>query len=247
MIIQIFGLPGSGKTELARELSDRLPAIVFNADEVRGELNKDLGFSKEDRIEQARRMGALARIADNQDFIVICDFVNPTKETREAFGFSHWTIWVDRIDQSRFEDTNQIWEDPENYDIRIKEGMTVEEEAEYILKELNSGIDYKKPTALMIGRFQPWHEGHEALYKEALKKTGQVLIAVRNTYKTSDKDPLSFRKVKQNIPANRMIMKIPNITHVVYGRDVGYSIEKIDLSKDIEKISATSIRKRLGI
>jgi len=250
MIIQIIGLPGSGKTELARELADRLNAIVFNADEVRGELNKDLGFSAEDRIEQARRMGALARIADNQNFIAICDFVCPTKETREAFGFAHWVIWVDRIKEGRFEDTNKVWEDPEHYDVRIEFGMSVEQEAEYIFENLGrNNLDFRKPTTLMLGRFQPWHEGHEALYQEAVKKTegGQVMIGVRNTFKTSEKDPMSFRKVKQTIPGGRMVIKMPNITNIVYGRDVGYKIEQVDLGAKIHAISATQKRKEMGL
>ena len=62
MIIQVIGLPGAGKTTFAKELADRINAIHLNADEVRAELNKDLGFSPEDRLEQARRMGALSRL-----------------------------------------------------------------------------------------------------------------------------------------------------------------------------------------
>lgn len=247
MIIQIIGLPGSGKTTLAKELADRLDAVHFNADEVRSDLNSDLGFTNEDRIEQARRMGALARLTSGQGFTTIVDFVCPTKETRSAFGFAHWVIWVDRIKEGRFEDTNSIWEDPENYDVKIDNGMTVEEEANYIIDELGENIDYRKPTALMVGRFQPWHEGHEALYQEALKRTGQVLIGIRNTYKTSEKDPMTVREVRNTMPKGRMVKMLPNITHIVYGRDVGYKIEQVSLGQDIESISATQKRKELGI
>ena len=67
MIIQIIGLPGSGKTYLAKELASRINAIHLNADEIRAELNNDLGFSSEDRIEQSRRMGALARLLAKQE------------------------------------------------------------------------------------------------------------------------------------------------------------------------------------
>lgn len=247
MIIQIIGLPGSGKTTLAKELADRLDAVHFNADEVRSDLNSDLGFTSEDRIEQSRRMGALARLTSGQGFITIVDFICPTKETRNAFGFAHWVIWVDRIKEGRFEDTNSLWEDPENYDVKIDNGMTVEEEADYIINELGENIDYRKPTALMVGRFQPWHEGHEALYQEALKRTGQVLIGIRNTYRTSEKDPMMVKEVRNTIPKGRMVKILPNITHIVYGRDVGYKIEQVSLSQDIESISATQKRKELGI
>ena len=72
-IIHIMGLPGTGKTTLAKALSERINAIHINADEVRADLNSDLGFSPEDRVEQARRMGALCRLLDAQGHIVVCD------------------------------------------------------------------------------------------------------------------------------------------------------------------------------
>ena len=107
MIIQVIGLPGSGKTTLTKCLADRINATILNADEVRADLNRDLGFTSEDRAEQARRMGALSRLLSNQGHTVIADFVCPTEETRAAFGHSDITIWMDTIQQSRFEDTNK--------------------------------------------------------------------------------------------------------------------------------------------
>ena len=89
MIIQFLGLPGSGKTTIADAVRDRTNAIHINADQVRAGLNKDLGFSPEDRVEQARRMGELARLLEQiQDKPVLVDFVCPTEETRKAFGLS---------------------------------------------------------------------------------------------------------------------------------------------------------------
>jgi nicotinamide mononucleotide adenylyltransferase len=102
----------------------------------------------------------------------------------------------------------------------------------------------------MLGRYQPWHEGHEALHVEASKRTEQVLIGVRNTHRTSEKDPLSFSEVEKHITnfrGNSFVVKMPNITNIVYGRDVGYLIEKVELGKEIESISATDKRKELGI
>ena len=112
MIIVISGLPGTGKTALAQEIVRRTNAIHINADDVRADLSSDLGFSLEDRIEQARRLGAMARLLSAQNQLVIVDFVNPTKETRKAFGICDAFVWVDRIESSRFEDTNIIWENP---------------------------------------------------------------------------------------------------------------------------------------
>jgi hypothetical protein len=251
MIIQIIGQAGSGKTSLATELADRVNGIHINADKVRADLNKDLGFSIEDRIENARRLGALARLLDEQGHIVIVDFICPTQETRDAFGVPNYLIWVNRIKEGRFVDTNKMWEDPKFSDVEILNGLSIAEEAELVI--FHCGLyDWRKPTTLMLGRYQPWHEGHHALYDEASKRTDQVVLGVRNTYKTSEKDPLTFFEVKTFIEAdpkvqNAMVVKFPNITNIVYGRDVGYKIEQVKLGDEIEAISATQKRKEMGI
>lgn len=251
MIIQIIGQAGSGKTTLAVELADRVNGIHINADKVRADLNKDLGFELEDRIENARRLGALARLLDEQGQIVVVDFICPTQETRDAFGVADFVIWVNRIKEGRFVDTNKMWQDPVQFDVEILESLTVSEEVELVI--FHCGLhDWRKPTTLMLGRYQPWHEGHHALYAEAEKRTPQVVLGVRNTYKTSEKDPLTFQEVKTYIETdpkmkNAMVVKFPNITNIVYGRDVGYKIEQVKLDDEVEAISATQKRKEMGI
>jgi len=115
-----MGLPGSGKTTLARELAEKLNAVHFNADEVRENINKDLGFSREHRIEQAKRMGWLCDKVAERGHFAVADFVCPTKETREAFG-ECFTVFVDTIREGRFEDTNRIFEKPEKADFIVNE------------------------------------------------------------------------------------------------------------------------------
>tara|TARA_A100001391_G_scaffold190659_1_gene163349 strand:+ start:116 stop:454 length:339 start_codon:yes stop_codon:yes gene_type:complete len=108
-------------------------------------------------------------------------------------------------------------------------------------------MDYKKPTAQMLGRFQPFHEGHFELFKKILEKTGQVIIMVRDC--DGEKNPYKFSEIKERI-FKRLneyhgmfdVIQVPNITNICYGREVGYSIEKINLPKEIEIISATKIR-----
>ena len=253
MIIQIIGLPGSGKTELAKALKERINAIHLNADEVRATINSDLSFTAEDRIEHARRMGETARLIAKQGVApVIVDFVCPTDLTRAAFGKPDIMIFMDTIAEGRFEDTNKMFERPTEFDATFEDHrLSAEQKATVIIKYFNLH-DWSAPTTLMLGRYQPWHEGHHALYKEAGKRTDQVLLGVRNTYNTSEKDPLKFDQVKEYIAKDdfmdgALVLRLPNITNIVYGRDVGYKIEQVDLGADIHSISATQKRKEMGI
>lgn len=134
--ILIMGLPGSGKTTLARHLALKLKAVHFNADEVRSNINKDLGFGMEDRIEHARRMGWLCDQVAKADHWALADFVCPTKATRESFGPS-FVIWMDTIREGRFEDTNRMFEPPGpgEYDVCIRD-FDAENHSEYIFQQL---------------------------------------------------------------------------------------------------------------
>jgi len=249
--ILIMGLPGAGKTTLAKELSLLLNAALFNADAVRENINKDLGFSIEDRLEQATRMGWMCdRVAETGGH-VIADFICPTPETREAFGDA-FIIWVDRIDEGRFEDTNKLFVQPEKYDLRVTSKGEPRYWAEKALSLLQPTFNPQQPTALLVGRYQPFHDGHKKLIEEAILRTGQACIAVRNTHQTDPKNPLSYFDVKSRIEhglksyAGRFtIVQLPNITNIFYGRDVGYTIERIDLDEQAEAISATKIRQEV--
>jgi hypothetical protein len=251
MIIQVIGLPGSGKTTYAKELADRINAIHLNADDVRAELNKDLGFTKEDRIEQARRMGALSRLLAKQGYHIVVDFINPTSETREAFGKPDKVVWMNRKPVRDFADTTAMWEIPDKIDLTFDDRMEYQDTVRVSIIDFQLH-DWREPTTLMLGRYQPWHEGHHALYVEAGKRTDQVMLGVRNTYNTSIKDPLRFDQVKDYIDKDSfmdgsMVIKMPNITNIVYGRDVGYKIEQVKLGDEIESISATQKRKEMGL
>ena len=126
-------------------------------------------------------------------------------------------------------------------------------------------FDTKKPTTQMLGRWQPWHPGHTALFKKALAETGQVCIMVRDVggivgadagagrTVTQDDNPFDMSIVKENIiQALRqqgyeygneyIIMRVPNIVDISYGRGVGYTFTEHDLGSEIHNISATKIR-----
>ena len=112
--------------------------------------------------------------------------------------------------------------------------------------------DNKKPTAQMLGRWQPFHDGHYVLFEEIVKITGQVCIQIRDVQGVDD-NPFEFETVKKNIEEklnlkykNRFkIMLVPNITNISYGRSVGYKIEEVELPEEIQKISATKIRAKM--
>lgn len=243
-----MGLPAAGKTTLANAIAPLLNAVVFNADAVRANLSRDLGFSHADRIEHARRMGWMCDRVVEAGGTVIADFICPTIATRAAFGDA-FVIWVDRIKAGRFEDTNLLFEPPAHFDLRVEPDGTPQYWAERALSLLRPAFDPQKPTALFIGRYQPFHKGHRRLIEEGLRRVGQVCIAVRDTHGLDGKNPLPFFAVKQRIEAalsayagQFVIVPLPNVTNVYYGREVGYAIERIVLDDDTEAISATNIR-----
>ena len=116
-IILVMGLPGAGKTTLANEMAPHLNAKRLNADEVRKAAN-DWDFSEEGRVRQAKRMAEFALKFKAEGNYVIADFVAPTPEARSMFP-AYFRIWVDTIKKGRFEDTNQMFVNPKNFDYHV--------------------------------------------------------------------------------------------------------------------------------
>jgi adenylylsulfate kinase len=120
-----MGLPGAGKTWLAERLQSHLDCAWYNADAVRKMAN-DWDFSPEGRTKQSLRMRTIADYEKSHGRTVICDFVCPTQETRQLFE-PDLTIWVDTIKEGRFEDTNKMFEIPNQVDIHITKHLTDDE------------------------------------------------------------------------------------------------------------------------
>ena len=133
--------------------------------------------------------------------------------------------------------------------------------------DYNNLFDYKKPTVQMLGRWQPWHDGHTALFKKALTITGQVVIMVREVYgydgdagggRTADQSDNPFGEItvidniEKSLAAegyyngqHYIILSVPNIVDISYGRGVGYTFTEHDLGEDVHTISATKIREKM--
>ena len=257
--ILVMGLPGSGKTYLSQYIlqylqQEKKTVSWLNADDVRKKYN-DWDFSQEGRIRQSHRMRELADQMTTD--YVICDFVAPLPEMRNNFK-ADWTIWVDTIDKGRFEDTNKIFVPPDMYDFRITE-QNGEKWAEFIVAHIYDNrrrptFNCQKETVQMLGRWQPWHEGHRKLFERSIAKTGQVVIQIRDCQGWQGSNPFAIEQVKNYIKRDLdmlyqgqyEIQVVPNIVNITYGRDVGYKIEQETFDDATHSISATKIRKELG-
>jgi adenylylsulfate kinase len=258
--ILIMGLPGAGKTTLAEAIRERLwqegrTVSWFNADQVRRDHN-DWDFSPEGRMRQAKRMRDMSDSATTD--YAICDFVAPLVEMRSVFK-ADWTIWVDTITEGRYADTNKAFVEPDIYDFRITE-QNAEKWSEFIVEHIYNNRrrprwDNKKETVQMLGRWQPWHDGHRALFERLIARTGQVLIQVRDVQGWQDSNPFNFfdvvRFIKRDLDpvyqGQYDIMLVPNIVHIGWGRGVGYTAGEETFDETITDISATKIRKQLGL
>ena len=273
--ILIMGLPGSGKTYFAERLKRYLESHMnplnehslrpiadaqvtvtwLNADDIRKQYN-DWDFSHEGRIRQSVRMRDLAD-RSNTDYAIV-DFVAPLVDMRNNFK-ADWCIWIDTIEKGRFEDTNKMFVPPEVYDFRITEQNAekwVEFVGEHIIENRRRPtFDWQAETVQLLGRWQPWHAGHRALFERAIAKTGQVVIQIRDCQGWQGTNPFALEQVKYFIrrdldtlyQGQYEIQVVPNIVNITYGRDVGYRIEQESFDDEITNISATKIRRTLGL
>jgi len=245
-------------------------------------LSTGLGFTKEDRNLNVLRAGFVAAEIVKHGGAVICALVSPYADARTIVRGMMGTAFVEvyvhtplHICEQRdpkglyrraragelkhMTGIDDPYEEPEpdGLNLKLNGGRPVEKNVEIITSYLEDRGLLERldaPAALMIGRYQPWHNGHRALFMQALEMEGYVVIGVRETYGLGDQNPFTFAEVKARIEESLSVFvgsfeirRLPNIANIVYGRDVGYRVTRVDLEPEIEAISASQIRSTLKL
>lgn len=286
VLIQLTGLSGAGKTTISfrakAELERRGYKVeVIDGDEYRSVLCRDLGFSKEDRFENLRRLGFVARTLARNGVIVFLAAVNPYEEIREELRRSAEnvrTVWVDcDLETLKRRDTkglyerallpddhpeklrnltgvNDPFEVPANADLTIRTDREPAESSasklvSFVLGSLSGGPG-KRPRAMFVGRWQPFHNGHRWLIDQKLNRGVPVLIAVRDIEPDASNPFTTAQTVEilttQYAGRDVEIVVIPDIESVNFGRAVGYEINEFTPPEHIGGISATAIRDEIA-
>ena len=242
-----MGLPGSGKHHRKKTCKE-IKCILVKCRQNKRKHN-DWDFSKKGIIRQVKRMKNLADSSKKK--FVIADFVCPMHQQIKIFK-PNYIFWMDTIQKSRFSQMNKFFKKPKYFDLRIKEKNW---KINLLLMQdqiINYQWKNNKSTAQMMGRFQPWHQGHKKLFEKILMSNNQINIQVKDVKGVGD-NPFNFKSIKkilkdlQYFKSRIKITQVPNIMTIYYGRKVGYNFKKINLPKNIQKISATNIRKNFDL
>lgn len=259
-IYWLTGLPCSGKTTIANEISRHIYAEILDGDDIR-EFMKNTDFSPEGREKHMLSVAELAHRFSQYNNVIVA-LVSPIKDVRDRIKKKYSNIIEVFIDCSINEcinrDVKGMYEKALNGEIKDFTGvdapyekpidsltvdtfdLTVDECVNKILNHTH----FEHPYSLFIGRWQPLHDGHKKLFDEIRKEGKQILIGIRNTGIDAI-NPYSVREriemIKKEIPDAEFIV-LPDIGEVCYGRGVGYDIREIHLDKKVEAISATEIR-----
>lgn len=264
-IFWLTGLPCSGKSTIAKELSRHINAEILDGDEIR-RLTSNQDFSENGRDKHIRMVAELAYILSKYTNVIVA-LVSPYKALREELKrkFSNIIeIYVKcSINTCIIRDTKGMYKKALNGEIKNFTGIdgiyedplnstTIDTEKHGVQDCISQILEkhyQKEKKSLFIGRWQPLHEGHKMLFNKVREEGRKILIGIRETA-IDENNPFSVKEridiIHKEVPDAEIVI-IPDISEVVYGRKIGYGIREIRLDKDIEKISATDLRKKINI
>jgi len=233
MIIQFIGLPGSGATEIADAVRDRINGIHLDKESF---TNFFAGYNE---ILYYQKLGLLARlIKSKQDKPVIVDGVFNIEQYRKIFGKPDLIIWVDTKSNSY----SGAWEDPEYFDHRIVDTGDSHEDALptraiTIIRKFGL-FDWKEDTALMVDTYQKWNEKNFSEYVDSLSTNTQVVVGVKHVSGMTENDLLHFEQVGQVIKGdfpNAKIIKLPNVKSIIHSDRSSFKIKEMGVKEDDSK------------
>ena len=241
-IIWLTGMSGSGKTTLAKRLQEDWPCIILDGDEMRSSISLGAGFSRADRTEHNFRVASLAKVLSKQANVVV-SVIAPIAEVRKDIDKICSPKWV-YVKRTLPKREGHFYEEPTDYPIVDTDKLSIEKSL--ALLKMYIGIEKKETYSLFIGRWQPLHDGHLALFDKVRQEGKNILVGIRDT-KIDKNNPLTAHQrlemIQEKVPYAKVIV-MPDIEEIVHGRKVGWGIRQIRLDEDLENISATKIRER---
>lgn len=266
-IFWLTGLPCSGKTTIAKELARNIHAEILDGDDIR-KIIKNVDFSHEGRKNHMLSVAEFAFILSKYNNVVV-SLVSPIKDVREEIkkrypNLTEIYIYAD-IDTCKKRDVKGMYKKAIAGEIKNFTGIdgvyqepdinltttvdTTKMNVQDCIKKILRKHHISQKYCLFIGRWQPLHQGHLALFNKMRKEGKQILIGIRNTG-IDEQNPYSveerIKMIKKQVPDAEVVV-LPDIEAICYGRKVGYEIREIKLDENVEKISATEIRKNQKI
>ena len=239
-IIWLTGQSGAGKTTVARELQKEFDCVILDGDEMRKSISLGAGFSREDRTEHNLRVARLAKVLAEQKMVIV-SVIAPIAKVRKQIDDICSPDWI-YIKRTMPEREGHFYEEPTEFLVQVDhDKLSIKQSVEAIKIIISSP---KPKCSVFIGRWQPLHNGHKALFDVVRKEGKKIAIGIRDT-PISESDPYSVGEridmIKEQVP-DAEVFVMPDLEEVVYGRGVGWGIRELHLDKKTEAISATKIR-----
>lgn len=263
-IFWLTGLPCSGKTTIAKELAKHIHAEILDGDDIRKIINNN-DFSEEGRKNHMMSVAEFASILSKYNNVIV-SLVSPIKSVREEIkknypNLTEIYIYAD-IDTCKQRDVKGMYKLAMEGKIKNFTGVDAEYQApgdmttkidttkhnlEECVKQILEKHHIPNKYSLFIGRWQPLHQGHLAIFDKMRQEGRKILIGIRNTG-IDESNPFSveerIKMIKEQVPDAEVVV-LPDIEAVCYGRKVGYEIKEIKLDENLEQISATKIREQM--